>query len=196
MCSAVRKLLVQRTKELIYCLEQIGTNGELLNSVDSAVQSMVLALKNGNHIYFFGNGGSAADAQHLTAEFVGRFMLERAALPATALTVNTSILTALGNDYDYSVVFSRQVEAYVRAGDICIGLSTSGNSLNVLAGMETAKAKGAKTIGITGQYGNKMKQVADICICLPSNDTPRIQEMTIFVGHIICEYVECLLYGN
>lgn len=156
----------------------------------SATECINSALLNEKRIYIFGNGGSAADAQHIAAEFIGRFKAERKALPVEALSVNTSVLTALGNDYDFSVIFSRQLEAFGSSGDACIGLSTSGNSSNVLLGLKTAKEIGMKTIGITGSPGGKMKNMVDICLCMPSNDTPRIQELTIFTAHVICELVE------
>ena len=132
------------------------------------------SLKQNGTIYLFGNGGSAADAQHVAAELVGRFARERKALPAEALTTNTSILTAIGNDYDFSDIFSRQVSAKVGPNDIVVGISTSGKSKNVLNGLKEAKSVGAKTIGFTGQDPNEMKQLTDICLCIPSKSTPRI----------------------
>lgn len=186
----LKDLLALRSGELVNCIVDLKTNSDLLDNIEKAANMILKGLENNQHIYFFGNGGSAADAQHLAAEFVGRFKMERNAMPATALTVNTSVLTALANDYDFSIIFSRQVESCVRNGDICIGLSTSGNSQNVLFGLKAAKSKDAKTIAILGKNGNAIKEEADISICLPSDDTPRIQEMTILIGHIICEYVE------
>jgi len=152
-------------------------------------------LKNGNKLLLFGNGGSAADSQHIAAEFVTRYVMNRRALPAIALTVDTSILTATGNDYHYDQVFSRQVEALGKAGDVAIGISTSGNSPNVLKALEEAKRLGLKTVGFTGESGGKMKDMADFCLQVPSNITARIQEAHITVFHFICGWVEKELCG-
>lgn len=141
-------------------------------------------------VYFCGNGGSAADAQHLAAELVSRFYLEREGLASQALTVNTSVLTAIANDYDYERVFARQVEAFVKPGDVVVGLSTSGNSRNVLAALAKAKERGAWTLGLAGASGGRMREVCDCCIQAPSSDTPRVQECHILLGHILCEIVE------
>lgn len=147
-------------------------------------------LGQGRKIVFMGNGGSAADSQHLAAEFVGRFVKERKGLPAIALTTDTSILTAVGNDYGFDTVFSRQVEALVRAGDVVVGLSTSGNSPNVVKALELAKQSGATTIGLTGRGGGKMAAICDLCIQVPSDVTARIQEAHIFIGHMVCALVD------
>ena len=151
---------------------------------------LVGAAEQGNKVMLFGNGGSASDAQHIAAEFVGRFAFDRPALPALALSVNTSCLTAIGNDYGFDQVFSRQIEALGRPGDIAFGISTSGNSQNVLSGVAAAHKMGLHTIGLTGQAGGKLKNAEDFCICAPSNETPRIQECHILIGHIIAELVE------
>jgi len=151
---------------------------------------LVGAAEQGNKVMLFGNGGSASDAQHIAAEFVGRFAFDRPALPALALSVNTSCLTAIGNDYGFDQVFSRQIEALGRPGDIAFGISTSGNSQNVLSGVAAAHKMGLHTIGLTGQAGGKLKNAVDFCICAPSNETPRIQECHILIGHIIAELVE------
>jgi D-sedoheptulose 7-phosphate isomerase len=148
------------------------------------------AFNNGNKVLLFGNGGSAADAQHIAAELVGRFKLQRRGLPAIALTTDTSIITALGNDYTFEYVFCRQVEALAQKGDVVIGISTSGNSPNVLKGIQSAGAAGATTIGLLGGNGGTMKSEVDIAIVVPSNETPRIQECHILLGHIICDVVE------
>ena len=166
-----------------------------VNVIAAAGQALVAALRNGKTLYLFGNGGSAGDAQHLAAELVGRFTKERRALPAVALTTNTSALTALGNDYAYEIVFSRQLEAFGKLGDIVIGISTSGNSRNVVKGLQTAKELGMITIGMTGEGGGKTKAEADHCICVPSHDTARIQESHIMIGHILCELVEKELFA-
>lgn len=165
------------------------------NEIASAVRSIVECYRNGGKTVFFGNGGSAADAQHLAAEFVGRFKLERKALPSMALHTNTSIITALGNDYDYSIVFSRQVEAFLSEKDVCLGISTSGNSPNVVRGIKNAKQIGAKTICLSGKDGGKLAKISDIAIIVPSDDTARIQEAHITVGHIIADLVEKELFG-
>ncbi len=155
----------------------------------------VEALQRGKKVIFMGNGGSAADSQHLAAELVSRFRLEREAMPAMALTVNTSVLTAVGNDYGFEYVFERQVAAIAQAGDIVVGLSTSGNSPNVLRAIEKARAMGCLTFGFTGQSGGQMPQAVDLCFRVPSNDTPRIQEVHITAGHILCELVEAEMFG-
>jgi D-sedoheptulose 7-phosphate isomerase len=151
---------------------------------------VVTAFKNGNRVYFCGNGGSAADAQHLAAEFSGRFYIDRKALPAEALHCNTSYLTAVANDYSYDVVYARLMEGIGTNGDVLIGLSTSGNSANIIKAFETARNKGITTVGFTGATGGKMKEGSDYLINAPSADTPRIQEAHILIGHIICQLVE------
>ena len=176
-----------------YCLT-VAKNFEALTELEGVVQSAIEAvedaLKRGNKIMFCGNGGSAADAQHLAAELIGRYLLDRAPLPALALTVDTSALTAIANDYSYDEVFARQLGGLGQAGDVLVALSTSGNSRNVLRAIEVARAKGIKTIGMTGQSGGLMRQLCDICICVPSDRTNHIQEMHIAVGHMICGAVE------
>jgi D-sedoheptulose 7-phosphate isomerase len=153
------------------------------------------ALRNGKKVIFFGNGGSAADAQHLAAELLGRFYLsDRVALPGIALTTNTSVLTAIGNDYGYDLVFSRQLRGLGSRGDVAVGISTSGNSPNVVAALETAAEMGLVTIGLTGRSGGKVKSIAKYCFCMPTEDTPRIQEAHIFTGHLLCELVEVELF--
>jgi len=161
-----------------------------LKKIEGISEMIVKALKNGKKVVLFGNGGSAADAQHIACELAGKFKLERRGLPAVALTTNTSVLTAIGNDYGYDKVFSRQVEGMVNPGDVVIGISTSGNSVNVIGGIEAAKERRALTVGLTGATGGKLGKVVDICIKVPSNDTPRIQEAHIAIGHIICQLVE------
>lgn len=170
----------------------LETQAEVIAEVGKA---LVGAMREGKTLYLFGNGGSAGDAQHIAAELVGRFTKERRALPAVALTTNTSALTALGNDYEYSIVFARQLEAFGKPGDVVIGISTSGNSPNVICGLETAKRLGMITIGLTGESGGRTKNEADHCICVPSRDTARIQESHILIGHILCEIIECELFG-
>jgi D-sedoheptulose 7-phosphate isomerase len=159
-------------------------------SVAKVSEILVNALKQGYKALLFGNGGSAADAQHIAAELVGRFAFDRPALPALALSVNTSCVTAIGNDYGFDQVFSRQLEALARAGDIAIGISTSGNSANILRAMSTAREMGLRTIALTGSSGGNLRNAVDHCICVPSNEKPRIQECHILIGHIISELVE------
>lgn len=178
----------------------IATKQSLLGSRDVVLtvanvsEILVNAFKQGNKAFLFGNGGSAADAQHIAAELVGRFAFDRPALPALALSVNSSCVTAIGNDYGFDRVFSRQLEALARPGDIAIGISTSGDSLNVLNGMSTAKRMGLHTIALTGRTGGSLRQSVDHCICIPSSETPRIQECHILIGHIISELVEWELF--
>jgi D-sedoheptulose 7-phosphate isomerase len=183
-----------RVSELIE--ESIATKQSLLRSTDvvltvaKASKVLVNALRQGNKALLFGNGGSAADAQHIAAELVGRFAFDRPALPALALSVNSSCVTAIGNDYGFDRVFSRQLEALARPGDVAIGISTSGNSSNVLNAMSTARKMSLHTIALTGGTGGNLKGSVDHCICVPSNETPRIQECHILIGHIIAELVE------
>jgi D-sedoheptulose 7-phosphate isomerase len=162
----------------------------LLRKVEQVAGLMVQAFRRGNRIYFAGNGGSAADAQHLAAEFSGRFYTDRRALPAEALHCNTSYLTAVANDYSYEEVYARLIKGIAGKGDVLVGLSTSGNSKNILRAFEAAREKGVTTIGFTGESGGKMKALSDHLFNVPSSDTPRIQESHILLGHIICELVE------
>jgi D-sedoheptulose 7-phosphate isomerase len=173
--------------------QQLQQQAPLLAEV---ADHLIAAFRAGKKVLLCGNGGSAADAQHLAAEFVGKFYFDRPALPAEALTVNTSSLTAIGNDYSFDVVFSRQVEAFGAAGDVLIGITTSGNSRNVLEAFRVARQKGILTVGLTGASGGQLKEAADYCICIASTDTPRIQEQHILVGHILCELVEQALFGE
>lgn len=163
---------------------------KLISTIEKITEAIVHALKNGNRIYFCGNGGSAADAQHLAAEFSGRFYTDREALPAEALHCNTSYLTAVANDYSYDVVYARLIKGIAHEGDVLVGLSTSGNSKNILHAFETAREKKVLTVGFTGDTGGKMKDLSDYLINVPSKDTPRIQESHILIGHIICQLVE------
>jgi D-sedoheptulose 7-phosphate isomerase len=162
----------------------------MLLKLEVIVNLLVAAFKSGHRVYFCGNGGSAADAQHLAAEFSGRFYTDREALPAEALHCNTSYLTAVANDYSYDAVYSRLIHGIARKGDVLIGLSTSGNSTNICKAFETAKEKGVITIALTGSGGGKLKALSDYLVNVPSTDTPRIQESHILLGHIICQLVE------
>jgi D-sedoheptulose 7-phosphate isomerase len=159
-------------------------------------QAMLGCLQSGKTVYLLGNGGSAADAQHIAGEMIGRFKKDRRALPVLALTTDSSVLTAIANDYGFDSCFEKQVEAFVREGDVVIGLSTSGNSRGVLKALLLAKERGATTIGLTGQEGGELKKIVDICLKVPSKNTPRIQECHITVGHILCSIVEKELFGE
>lgn len=158
--------------------------------IEAIARAWIASLEQGNKIMFCGNGGSAADSQHLAAELVGRYKINRAALPGMSLTVDTSALTAIGNDFGYDQVFIRQVEGLGKAGDCLVGISTSGNSQNIVNAFQKAKEMGIKTIALTGEGGGKMKEIADICLNVPSNITNNIQEMHIACGHILCDIVE------
>ena len=168
--------------------------GTQLENIEKAAKIMIESLKSGRKILVFGNGGSAADSQHMAAELVGRFKMERKALPAIALTVNTSSLTAIANDYGYEFVFSRQIEALGAKGDAAFGISTSGNSKNVIEALRKAKEMGLKTIALTGGDGGKMKEMCDVSIMVGTRDTPRVQESHIMIIHIICSLIEDSLF--
>ena len=168
----------------------------LLKKICDTVDAIVNAFRNGNRVYFCGNGGSAADAQHLAAEFSGRFYTDRMALPAEALHCNTSYLTAVANDYSFDVVYARLIRGIGLAGDVLVGLSTSGNSANIVKAFETAREKKMFTIGLTGLTGGAMKIFSDYLINIPTADTPRIQEAHIMIGHIICQLTEEKLFPN
>lgn len=170
--------------------QQVLANGDLLQTVENITAVIIRAFRQGNKVLFCGNGGSAADAQHLAAEFSGRFYIDRDALPAEALHVNTSYLTAVANDYSYDVIYSRLIKGLGNKGDVLVGLSTSGNSKNIVLAFEQAKANGMITVGFTGAGGGEMKDMSDYLLNIPSTDTPRIQEAHILLGHIICELVE------
>ena len=170
--------------------QQILENEEIQETIVAITEAMVTAMQNGKRIYFCGNGGSAADAQHLAAELSGRFYTDRKALPAEALHCNTSYLTAVANDYSYDVIYSRLVEGICRKGDVLVGFSTSGNSANIVKAFETARTMGVITVGFTGITGGLLKGLSDYLINVPSTDTPRIQESHILIGHIICQLSE------
>ncbi len=166
----------------------------LLDTVASVADAMTVAFKNGGKVLFCGNGGSAADAQHLAAEFSGRFYYDRPPLYSEALHANTSYVTAVGNDYSYDVIYSRLVQAMGREGDVLVGISTSGNSTNVVKALEVANQLGMITVAMTGETGGKMKEVSKFLVNIPSKDTPRIQECHILLGHIMCEIVEANVF--
>jgi D-sedoheptulose 7-phosphate isomerase len=165
-------------------IDSLGSNIEI------ACQMMISALKNGNKVLIAGNGGSAADAQHIAAELSGRFVKERRALPGIALTTDTSAITSIANDYGYQYVFSRQIEALAQPGDLFIGISTSGNSQGILKAFESAQKFECKTLGLSGRNGGKMNGICDLNIIIPSDVTARIQEMHILIGHILCKAVD------
>jgi D-sedoheptulose 7-phosphate isomerase len=191
-----RALAVERIRESSKVIWSLTESEVYLKSVTDAAAAMTKCLREGHKILFFGNGGSAADAQHLAAELSGRFLKERRSLPGLALTTNTSVLTAIGNDYSFDDVFSRQVEGIGSAGDLAFGISTSGNSGNVLRAFEAGRKRGLVTVGLTGRTGGKMAKAVEICICIPSDQTPRIQEGHILTGHILCELMEEELFGG
>lgn len=176
-------------------LEVAKTLPTLASAVSSAVDTIYTSLSTGGQLLVAGNGGSAADAQHIAAELTGRFLLERRPFRALALHANTSSLTAIGNDYGYEHVFAREVNAHARPGDVFLGISTSGNSANILRAIEAARECKVTTIGLTGGTGGQMRAACDLCLCVPCKSTPRMQEMHITIGHTICELLEERLAG-
>lgn len=190
----MRDFILQQIKDSVEAKERILKDAALIDLIDLIAKDLIAAYRAGKKTLVAGNGGSAADAQHIAAEFVSRFYFDRPALASIALTVDTSAITAIGNDYGYEYLFSRQLEANAQQGDFYIAISTSGNSKNILKSLETAKRLGVKTIGLTGAKGGKMKEMTDYCICVPSDETPRIQESHILIGHILCAAVEKELF--
>lgn len=176
--------------------KKILENSALIDIIEDVATRCVDVYKKGHKTILAGNGGSAADAQHIAAELVGRYGFDRPSLPSLALTTDTSNLTAIGNDYGYDKVFSRQLEGMGQEGDLFIGISTSGNSANIITAFESAKAKGITTVALTGRDGGKMAQMADVAIIIPSNDTPRIQESHILIGHILCDIIEKEIFAQ
>jgi D-sedoheptulose 7-phosphate isomerase len=177
-------------QESLSVKQAVLNDSSLLQTIMTLGQEMSGALAAGRKILLFGNGGSAADAQHIAAELVGRFSRERRALPALALTTNTSTVTAVGNDYSYDRIFARQVEAFGASGDVAIGISTSGKSPNVIEAIRVAESIGMLTAGMTGASGRDLAELVDYCLRVPSEKTPRIQEAHILIGHILCEIVD------
>jgi len=186
-------LVRDRIQRSIEVKQALSSDAGFHEFVAQAAMQIVKSLRGGGKVLFFGNGGSAADAQHLAAEFTGRYLKERRALPALALHANTSSLTAIGNDYGFDYVFARQLEALGKPGDVAVGISTSGNSRNVLRALEVAKSNSIYTIALTGRSGGAMKKLANCTLRIPSEETPRIQECHILTGHIICEIAEEML---
>lgn len=189
-----QEMIKESIQESILVKSLILENEALLSSVEKAIELIVRQFQEGHRLWLCGNGGSAADAQHIAAELSGRYKYDRKPLPAEALTVNTSYLTAVANDYDFSMVFSRLVEAHGRNGDVLIAISTSGNSSNVVGAARVAKDLGLYIVGMTGWQGGKLATFCDILLNVPSNNTPRIQEAHIMLGHIICEEIEKRLF--
>jgi len=188
------KIIIDRISNSIEVKKYILRDNNLVKKIDLISQEIIKAYKSNKKVILFGNGGSAADAQHLVGELVNKFYFDRKSLPAIALTVNTSILTAIGNDYSFDQIFSKQLEGIGEKEDIAIGISTSGNSKNVIKGLKFAKKNKLFTVGFTGKDGGKINNIVDMCINVPSDDTPRIQEAHIMIGHIICEIVEKELF--
>ena len=182
--------------EITHGFTVMQTDKDVLELLDSSLKICINAYGTGNKIVIAGNGGSAADAQHFAGELVSRVNLDRPAVSAIALTTDSSILTAIGNDYGYEDVFARQIQAHGRAGDVFIAISTSGNSPNILKAIEAAKSIGLVVIGLTGRSGGKMKNMCDVCLCAPSDSTPRIQEYHLFFEHTLCACIEESLFGD
>jgi D-sedoheptulose 7-phosphate isomerase len=164
-------------------------------AIEAIARRLIRTLRAGRTVLIFGNGGSAADAQHIAAELEARFLRNRRALPCHALTTNSSTLTAIGNDFGYEHTFARQVEAHARRGDCVVAISTSGTSVNVLRGVKAARKAGASTVGLTGERGAKLRGLVDLCLSVPSSDTQRIQECHLAVGHVLCDLIESSLFG-
>jgi D-sedoheptulose 7-phosphate isomerase len=194
--SDVKRCVSELIEASIATKRSLLRSSEVILTIAKVTELLVTAFRQGNKVLLFGNGGSAADAQHIAAELLGRFAFNRPALPAIALSLNSTCLTAVGNDYGFDQIFSRQLEALARAGDVSLAISTSGNSQNVLNAVATARKMGLHTIALTGQTGGKLRNHVDHCICVPSNDTPRIQECHIMIGHILSELVEMELFSD
>lgn len=186
----MKTIIQKRLQEALEVKQRIAADQGLIVQVEKTAQLCIASLKGGGKILFCGNGGSAADAQHLSAELTGRYLIDRKPLYAEALHVNTSYLTAVANDYSYNEIYARLVEGMGRRGDVLFAISTSGNSSNILLAAEKARSIGMTVIGMTGSKGGKLKSVADVNLQMPTDDTPRIQEGHIVVGHIICELIE------
>lgn len=186
----IELLVTERVRESSAVKQAMLADSKLLELVRELAEVCVNSLKQGGKLLLFGNGGSAADAQHLAAELVGRYLRDRRALPAIALTTNSSCVTAIGNDYSYEQIFSRQIEALGNRPDVAIGISTSGNSRNIVRAIQTAREVGMATAVLTGRTGGALKGLVEYCLCVPSDETPRIQEGHILIGHVVCEIVE------
>lgn len=193
---SARNLIESQVSHSIETKQQLLADKELLQLIETASCKLTEAYRKGNKTLLAGNGGSAADAQHIAGEFVSKFYFDRPGIPSVALTTDTSILTAIGNDYGYDRLFARQVQAQGVSGDVFIAFSTSGNSENIIKALEVCKEKEIFSIGLTGAEGGKMAELCDICLKVPSHETPRIQECHILMGHILCCIVEENLFGN
>jgi D-sedoheptulose 7-phosphate isomerase len=192
----MKNYISNQVKKSYEIKQDIFNNTEIMSLIEDVCKKVVEVYKSGNKTLIAGNGGSAADAQHIAGEFVSKFYFDRPGLASLALTTDSSILTAIGNDYGYDKLFSRQVQANGVKGDLFIGISTSGNSENILQALRECREKGIITVGLTGADGGKMKELCDFCICTPSQETPRVQETHILIGHIICAVVEEDLFGR
>ncbi len=192
--ATMRDMVVGRIKDNVAAGQRLLEDPGYIATVCAVAKLMAKALKNGHKVLFFGNGGSAADAEHLAAELAGRYLRQRPGLAALALTTNPSSLTAIANDYGFGQVFARQLEGVGSAEDFAVGISTSGNSENVLRAIEVAKTKGLITVGLVGKTGGKLCDIVDYCLRVPSMETPRIQELHILTGHILCEIIENELF--
>jgi D-sedoheptulose 7-phosphate isomerase len=188
-----RQTVRQRVQDSIAVKQALLGDTAIHDQIAAVASCIIESIKLGGKLIVFGNGGSAADAQHFAAEFTGRYLLERQPWPAIALSTNTSSITAIGNDYGYDLVFSRQMEALGNRGDVAIGISTSGNSVSVVRALDVARSKSMVTVAICGSGGGNVKEVAEHCICVPSSETPRIQEAHVLIVHLICELVESSL---
>ena len=196
MDSPDLRYVVEEFQSSVAVKQRILEDSAFIEQVLRMGQLLIERYRGGNKLLIGGNGGSAADAQHIAAEFVSRFNFDRPGLPALALTTDTSILTAVGNDYGYDQLFRRQLEANGVAGDVFLGISTSGNSPNILQALEAASEKGVTTFGMTGESGGAMRELCDYCLCVPSAETPRIQEAHILIGHTLCAMVELALFAD
>ena len=196
MDSPDLRYVVEEFQSSVAVKQRILEDSAFIEQVLRMGQLLIERYRGGNKLLIGGNGGSAADAQHIAAEFVSRFNFDRPGLPALALTTDTSILTAVGNDYGYDQLFRRQLEANGAAGDVFLGISTSGNSPNILQALEVASEKGVTTFGMTGESGGAMRELCDYCLCVPSAETPRIQEAHILIGHTLCAMVELALFAD
>lgn len=192
----LQELVGDRIQRSLDVKKELLLDASLRSSIVKVALLIVDSLRSGGKVFFFGNGGSAADAQHLAAEFAGRYTKERPALSAVALGLNPSSATSIGNDYGFDVLFARELEALGKRGDVAVGISTSGNSRNVIRALEIAKLGSIYTVALTGASGGALRNIADCALCVPSEETPRIQECHILVGHIICELVEEMMCGS
>jgi D-sedoheptulose 7-phosphate isomerase len=194
--TSINETFRRGLRDSISLKEKVFADEKMIETSERIASRMVEAFKGGNKVLFCGNGGSAADAQHLAAELSGRYYFDRAPLAAEALHVNTSYLTAVANDYSYDEIYSRLIRGLGKPGDMLVGLSTSGNSANVVKALQTAHEMGMTTVGFTGESGGAMKEACDLLISIPSKDTPRIQECHMLLGHLICEVVEASLFAR